>query len=90
MSGQGTDFVLRHIEGAVLPLASRAPNYVLVELATPRPDAGLRASLETVLERALDDGIVRMRRSRRAKRSARRSGGCARSTPRRRSAKAPA
>ena len=58
MSGQGTDFVLRNIEGAVLPLASRAPNYVLVELATPRPDAGLRASLETVLERALDDGIV--------------------------------
>jgi FAD/FMN-containing dehydrogenase len=58
MSGLGTDFVLRNIEGAVLPLASRALNYVLVELATPRPDAGLRASLESVLERALDDGIV--------------------------------
>ena len=43
MSGQGIDFVLRHIEGAALPLASRAPHYVLVELATPRPDAGLRA-----------------------------------------------
>src|SRR5271165_5639631 len=27
MSGLGTDFVLRHIEGAVLPLASAAPNY---------------------------------------------------------------
>ena len=58
MSGQGTDFVLRNIDGAVLPLASHAPNYVLVELATPRPDAGLRASLETVLACALDDGIV--------------------------------
>ncbi|HEY2621756.1 MAG TPA: FAD-binding oxidoreductase [Acetobacteraceae bacterium] len=58
MSGQGTDFVLRHIEGAVLPLASPAPNYVLVELATPRPDAALRASLETVLEAAFADGIV--------------------------------
>src|SRR5271166_4077538 len=58
MSGLGTDFVLRHIEGAVLPLASPAPNYVLVELATPRPDAGLRASLETLLETALADGIV--------------------------------
>jgi FAD/FMN-containing dehydrogenase len=58
MSGQGTDFVLRHIEGAVLPLASPAPNYVLVELATPRPDAGLRATLEAVLEQALADGIV--------------------------------
>ena len=58
MSGQGTDFVLRNIDGAVLPLASHAPNYVLVELATPRPAAGLRASLETVLACALDDGIV--------------------------------
>jgi FAD/FMN-containing dehydrogenase len=58
MSGLGTEFVLRHIEGAVLPLASRAPNYVLVELATPRPDAGLRAAFETVLEAALDDGVV--------------------------------
>ena len=35
-----------------------APHYVLVELATPRPDAGLRASLEAVLEQALADGIV--------------------------------
>jgi FAD/FMN-containing dehydrogenase len=58
MSGLGTEFVLRHIEGAVLPLASRAPNYVLVELATPRPEAGLRAAFETVLEAALDDGVV--------------------------------
>ena len=58
MSGLGTDLVLRHIEGAVLPLASPALNYVLVELATPRPHAGLRASLETVLEAALTDGIM--------------------------------
>ncbi len=58
MSGLGTEFVLRHIEGAVLPLASPAPNYVLVELATPRPDAGLRAAFETVLEAALGDGVV--------------------------------
>ena len=58
MSGLGTDFVLRHIEGAVLPLASLAPNYVLVELATPRPDAGLRGALESVLEAALGDGTV--------------------------------
>src|SRR4029077_18527646 len=58
MSGLGTDFVLRHIEGAVLPLASPAPYYALVELATPRPDAGLRATLETVLEAALEAGTV--------------------------------
>jgi FAD/FMN-containing dehydrogenase len=58
MSGLGTDLVLRHIEGAVLPFASPAPHYVLVELATPRPDAGLRAALESVMESALTDGIV--------------------------------
>ena len=91
MSGLGTDLVLRHIPGAMLPLASPAPHYVLVELATPRPDAGLRASLETVLETALADGIVADAAiAESPKRSARRSGGCARNTPRRRSAKAPA
>ncbi|HTI81891.1 MAG TPA: FAD-binding oxidoreductase [Acetobacteraceae bacterium] len=58
MSGLGTEFVLRQIEGATLPLAAPAPFYTLVELATPRPDAGLRAALEAVLEGALADGIV--------------------------------
>jgi FAD/FMN-containing dehydrogenase len=58
MSGLGTSFVLRHIPNAVLPLAGLAPFYVLVELATPRPNAGLRSSLEHVLETALSDGIV--------------------------------
>jgi len=58
MSGLGTEFVLRHIPGAVLPVETTAPFYVLVELATPRPDAGLRASLETVLEGALEAGTV--------------------------------
>jgi FAD/FMN-containing dehydrogenase len=58
MSGAGTGLVLRHIEGAVLPLASPTPYYALVELATPRPDAGLRTALEAVLEAALTDGVV--------------------------------
>ena len=58
MSGLGTAFVLKHIPNAVLPLAQPAPFYVLVELATPRPNAGLRATLEHVLEGALTDGIV--------------------------------
>lgn len=58
MSDMGIDFVLRHIPGAVLPVQTRAPFYALVELATPRPDAGLRASLETVLEAALEAGVV--------------------------------
>jgi FAD/FMN-containing dehydrogenase len=58
MSGPGMGFVLKHIEGATLPLSEPAPGYVLVELATPRPGAGLRATLEAVLEQALGDGIV--------------------------------
>ena len=70
MSGVGVGFVLKHIEGARLPLgeagAAGQPGsagqagvqYVLVELATPRPDGGLRAMLEAVLEQALGDEIV--------------------------------
>ena len=58
MSGTGMGFVLQHIPGASLPLARPAGHYVLVDLATPRRDAGLRAGLETVLEAALEDGLV--------------------------------
>jgi FAD/FMN-containing dehydrogenase len=58
MSGLGLSFVLKHIPGATLPLETAAPFYVLVELATPRPQAGLRGVLEHVLERALEDGVV--------------------------------
>ncbi len=58
MAGTGMDFVLRHIEGAVLPLSERAAHYVLVELATPRPQAGLRGAMEAVLEAALEAGEV--------------------------------
>ncbi|MGI4942518.1 MAG: FAD-binding oxidoreductase [Janthinobacterium lividum] len=58
MSGPGLDLVLRHIPGAVLPLGAAAPHYVLVELATPRPDAGLRDAMESVLEAAMADDLV--------------------------------
>ncbi len=58
MSGTGMSFALRHIPGAVLPLDQEAPFYVLVELATPRPGAGLRGVLEHVLEQALGAGTV--------------------------------
>jgi len=58
MSGAGMGFVLDHIPGAVLPLQARASHYALVELATPRVGGNLRATLEAVLELALDDGLV--------------------------------
>src|SRR5436305_1149113 len=46
MSGAGIGLVLRSIPCAAMPLAQPAAHYVLVELATPREGAGLRASLE--------------------------------------------
>ena len=57
MSGQGMDFVLRHIPGANLPLPAAA-HYVLIELATPRENAQLRASFEQILMPALEDGVA--------------------------------
>ncbi|GAC1336640.1 MAG: FAD-binding oxidoreductase [Acetobacteraceae bacterium] len=58
MSGTGMNLVLRQIPGASLPLASPAPHYVLVELATTRRGARLREALEQVLEAALKADLV--------------------------------
>lgn len=58
MSGAGMDLVLRHIPGATLPFADRADHYVLLELATGRAGADLRAELEGVLCRAMEQGRV--------------------------------
>ncbi len=58
MSGVGMSFVLAHIPGATLPLASPAPHYVLVELATTRRDAQMREELEAVLEAVMEADLV--------------------------------
>ena len=58
MSGLGMDLVTSLIPGATLPLGARAPAYVLVELATPRPDADLREYTEEILGEALEEGII--------------------------------
>lgn len=58
MSGTGVDFAARHIDGAAWPLAARAGHVVLVDLASSRPDAGLRALMEAVLEEAMTAGEV--------------------------------
>ena len=58
MSGLGVDLVLRLVPGTVLPLAARADHYVLIELATPRRNAGLRRILEEILEAAMEKGEV--------------------------------
>ena len=89
VAGIGMGFVLAHIPGATLPLSSPAPHYVLVELATTRQDANMREGLETVLEAALEADLVQdAPSSPRARRSVRRSGGCARSLPKHRSGRA--
>ncbi|MDA8251598.1 MAG: FAD-binding oxidoreductase [Rhodospirillales bacterium] len=58
MSGTGVGFVLRHIPGAALPFARPAPHYALIEQATPRRNAGLRAALEEALAEAMEAGEV--------------------------------
>jgi FAD/FMN-containing dehydrogenase len=57
MSGTGMGFVLAHIPGAHLPVAE-AGHYALIELASPRAEAGLRAVMEAVLMPALESGAV--------------------------------
>ncbi len=56
MSGIGVDLAVKHIEGVTLPLETRADHYVLVDLASSRPDAGLRGLAEDVFGEALEAG----------------------------------
>jgi FAD/FMN-containing dehydrogenase len=58
MSAPGLELVLQLIPDVAHPLATRAPHYVLLELATSRQDADLRAAIEHVLGSALEDGLV--------------------------------
>ncbi len=58
MSGTGVDFCVKHVEGVSIPFAAPAAHYVLVDLASPRPDAGLRELAETVLAEAMEAGEV--------------------------------
>jgi FAD/FMN-containing dehydrogenase len=58
MSGVGVDLAVKHIEGVAHPTATRTAHYALVDLASSRPDAGLRRLLEDVLEAAHDSGEV--------------------------------
>jgi FAD/FMN-containing dehydrogenase len=56
MSGTGVDLAVKHIEGVTLPVAEPAGHYVLVDLASPRADAGLRGMAEEVFAEALEAG----------------------------------
>jgi FAD/FMN-containing dehydrogenase len=52
------DIVLKHVSGAVRPLAGEHGSYALIELTSPQADADLQGAFETVLGQAIEDGIV--------------------------------
>ncbi|WP_083195241.1 FAD-binding oxidoreductase [Pararhodobacter sp. CCB-MM2] len=54
----GLDLTLRHVAGVSFPLESRAPFYLLVELATTSAFVPLEAIMEGLLERAMEEGLV--------------------------------
>src|SRR6202048_1321961 len=56
LSAVAVDFSIRHGIDIRDPLASKYPWYVLMELSSPRDDA--RSTLEAILEKAMEDGIV--------------------------------
>ncbi len=58
MTGLGISFVLKHIPDTLMPVETPSLYYVLVELTTTRPEAGLRSLLEKTLEQAMEDGVV--------------------------------
>ena len=57
MSGTGVALYAKQIENGSVPIPGHA-HYVLVDLASSRPDAGLRGLLEAVLEDAMAAGEV--------------------------------
>jgi FAD/FMN-containing dehydrogenase len=56
LSAVAVDFSIRHGIDIRDPLASKHPWYVLMELSSPRDDS--RDTLETILEKAMEQGIV--------------------------------
>ncbi len=54
----GLVFVLRHLHGITDPFTTPWPWYVLIELSTANPTAGLKTVFESILERALIAGVI--------------------------------
>jgi FAD/FMN-containing dehydrogenase len=50
--------VLKHVPGAVRPLAGEHASYALIELTSPQADVDLMGAFETVLGQAIEDGVV--------------------------------
>ena len=77
------DIVLKHVNGAVRPLAGQHHSYALIELTSPQGDADLQGVFETILGQAIEDEIRRGRRHRGERGAAQRALATARGTLRR-------
>ena len=58
ISNFAMEITTRHVAGCVNPLAQTHPWYVLIELSSSRPDAGLRSVFEGLLEEAYAKGVI--------------------------------
>ncbi len=54
----GLSMVLDHVADTRSPFTDRAPWYVLMELSGARADGAMAAVLESVLEKAAEDGVI--------------------------------
>jgi FAD/FMN-containing dehydrogenase len=54
----GLEFVVDHMPGNRDPLSAPSPWYALIDLTTAAAGSDLRAAMETLLERALEAGLV--------------------------------
>ena len=52
------EMCVKHIAGCSDPFGEPHPWYVLMELSSSRPDAGIRATFERILEEAYGEGII--------------------------------
>src|SRR3546814_5332242 len=52
------EFAVRHGQGIANPIAGEYDNYALIEFSRSRPDSGMRADMETMLEQAFEEGLI--------------------------------
>jgi FAD/FMN-containing dehydrogenase len=52
------DFVLRYVQGTVMPFAQKAPWYLLIEAGDSLADTDLGTPMEALLAQAFEDGLV--------------------------------
>jgi FAD/FMN-containing dehydrogenase len=55
----GIEMCAKHISGVTDPFTEPHAWYVLIELSTSRPDAAIRPSFDTLLEKAFDEGLIK-------------------------------